>query len=78
MITEILANETSALHDLAAIMAQYPQHAWESHCALAEHIRDMGVDPKLAHQAAATALHFFCRVDVTQMQEYRDIMTVWR
>jgi hypothetical protein len=78
MITEIVPNETMALRDLAAIMAQHPQHAWESHCALAEHLRGTGFDPKMAHQAAATALHFFCQFDVTQMQEYRDVMTVWR
>ena len=55
-----------------------PQAAWETHCGLAEAMRATGLDPKVAHQAAAVAMRHLLSVEITAMQEYRDLMAVWR
>jgi hypothetical protein len=70
--------EVAALETLEQMMARQPQHAWESHCGLAADLRATGMDPKIAHQAAAVAMRYVFRVDITAMQAYQDIMGVWR
>jgi hypothetical protein len=74
----ITSEEVAALETLEKMMAQQPQHAWESHCGLAEDLRATGMDPKVAHQAAAIAMRYVFRIDITATPEYQDIMGVWR
>jgi hypothetical protein len=77
-IETITPEEVAALETLEQMMRQQPQQAWESHCGLADDLRATGMDPKVAHQAAAVAMRYVFRVDITAMQEYQDIMGVWR
>jgi hypothetical protein len=74
----ITSEEVAALETLEKMMAQQPQHAWESHCGLAEDLRATGMDPKVAHQAAAIAMRYVFSIDITATPEYQDIMGVWR
>jgi hypothetical protein len=74
----ITPEEVAALETLEQMMAHQPQHAWEAHCGLAEDLRATGMDPKVAHQAAAIAMRYVFSVDIAAMQEYQDIMGVWR
>jgi hypothetical protein len=52
--------------------------AWEWQCALAESLRQSGLDPKVAHQGAARILKEQFGTDTTRYQEYRDLMDTWR
>jgi hypothetical protein len=70
--------EVAALETLEQMMRHQPQHAWESHCGLADDLRATGMDPTIAPQAAAVAMRDVFAVDITAMQEYQDIMGVWR
>jgi hypothetical protein len=65
----------------AALKAAFqtdPTYAWEWQCALAESQRAVGVDPKPAYQGAAHFLYKHFGVNVTSMQEYKDVMHVWK
>jgi hypothetical protein len=66
-----------AFRTLKAAFEADPTYAWEWQCALAERQRTVGVDPKAAHQGAAHFLLKHFGVNVTAMQEYRDLMHTW-
>ena len=69
---------TGAFTALKAAFQADPTYAWEWQCALAESQRAVGVDPKPAHQGAA---HFMLKhfgVNVSAMQEYKDVMHTWK
>ena len=74
----ITSEEVAAIETLEKMMAQQPQHAWESHGGLAEDLRATGMEPKVAHQAAAIAMRYVFSIDITATPEYQDIMGVWR
>jgi hypothetical protein len=53
-------------------------YAWEWQCAIAEGMRQMGGDPKLAHQGAARFMEQHLNVSMHEFPEYQHLMETWK